>query len=416
MWRINQLFAKSLLGLVLTASCVLAEDAPALLLEKTQGELAAATAQKAKLTETIAAASAEQEANAQKLIGLAASLAAQLEKRAEAADRQLALGEELLKIRADLAQRREELSNLLAGLQLLEHNPPPAFIVKPGDILGALRGAMMFGAVVPGLSAKAKYLGEKLQRLHVLETEQNLQEQTAAAEILALNSARLALLEANAEKQSLQKQTQAELEVIATRQDLLAKEAQNLQQLLARLEEDRQRQEAQKSVEALAEAAEKQRQIDAAARPLVLFHDLQGKLDFPVQGQISHIFGDDNGLGGRLEGLAILTATGSLVRTPVDGKVEFAGQFRSYGDLVIINPGDDYLVLLAGMARILPKSGQFLRAGEPVGEMGTGQTSLALIGSDRSDNKTILYVELRKNGHPIDSAPWWLNGSKEAKR
>ena len=62
--------------------------------------------------------------------------------------------------------------------------------------------------------------------------------------------------------------------------------------------------------------------------------------------------------------------TGAQVTAPCDGWVVFAGNFRSYGQLLIINAGGGYHVLLAGMERITVDLGQFVLTGEPVAVMG----------------------------------------------
>jgi septal ring factor EnvC (AmiA/AmiB activator) len=97
----------------------------------------------------------------------------------------------------------------------------------------------------------------------------------------------------------------------------------------------------------------------------------------------------------------------------VDGRVEFAGPFRSYGELLILNAGEGYLVLLAGMTQISAEIGQSIRAGEPVGTMGDGPSSVALIG-DIELTRPVLYIEFRLNNEPVDPSPWWVGGRKEA--
>ena len=113
-------------------------------------------------------------------------------------------------------------------------------------------------------------------------------------------------------------------------------------------------------------------------------------------------------------GLRFATRAGAQVTTPADGKVEFAGPFRSYGDVVILNPGGGYRLLLAGMDKVTASVGEFLRAGEPVGEMGSGPASVTLFGEVVPDGRPVLYIEFRDGTEAIDSGPWWIGGVKEA--
>ncbi|MGZ5862391.1 MAG: murein hydrolase activator EnvC family protein, partial [Methyloceanibacter sp.] len=98
------------------------------------------------------------------------------------------------------------------------------------------------------------------------------------------------------------------------------------------------------------------------------------------------------------------------ITAPADGWVVYAGPFRSYGQLLIINAGGGYHILLAGMSRIDVSLGQFVLAGEPVAVMGAvAPTSQG--GKDTS--RPVLYVEFRKDGRPIDPDPWWAVASEK---
>jgi len=94
------------------------------------------------------------------------------------------------------------------------------------------------------------------------------------------------------------------------------------------------------------------------------------------------------------------------VVAPCDGWIAFSGPYRTFGQLLIINAGGGYYVVLAGMSRSNVNVGQFVLAGEPVASMGDGaaQTAAAIaVGA----KQPILYVEFRKDGASIDSSPWW---------
>jgi septal ring factor EnvC (AmiA/AmiB activator) len=88
--------------------------------------------------------------------------------------------------------------------------------------------------------------------------------------------------------------------------------------------------------------------------------------------------------------------------------VVYAGEFRSYGQLLIINAGGGYHVLLAGMSRIDVSLGQFVLAGEPIAVMGSGAPS-----QNDDSSRPVLYVEFRKDGTPIDPDPWWAEASEK---
>ncbi|MGH7246911.1 MAG: murein hydrolase activator EnvC family protein, partial [Pseudomonadota bacterium] len=148
--------------------------------------------------------------------------------------------------------------------------------------------------------------------------------------------------------------------------------------------------------------------------PAVAFADTRGQLHLPVNGVPISRFGDPNATGGTQKGLSIATRAGAEITSPCDGWVVYAGPFRSYGQLLILNAGGGYHVLLAGMERISVDLGQFVLTGEPVAVMGDGVRLPVAV--DIRSKKPVLYVEFRKDGAPIDPSPWWATNESEKVR
>jgi septal ring factor EnvC (AmiA/AmiB activator) len=250
-------------------------------------------------------------------------------------------------------------------------------------------------------------------------------------------------------------QTPTELEKERERAAQLARKAKDIRQLLASLAEQRRKAEiarreqaARKAAEAeaarlkaeaeaarlsaqqreaalrKAEAEQKAREAEekrrlAALNPKperepVRFAQAIGKLAWPAQGERVRQFGDKDGFGGTSEGIFIATGKQAQITTPADGDVEFAGEFRSYGKLVIVNVGDGYHLLLAGLDTISVTPGQKITAGEPVGSMGTQPARATLIGDRIDDLRPILYVEVRKGSEAINSSKWWQKTAAKA--
>jgi murein hydrolase activator len=130
----------------------------------------------------------------------------------------------------------------------------------------------------------------------------------------------------------------------------------------------------------------------------------------PTQGKHLKRFGDADAAGRTLKGISLQTRGEARITAPADGWVVYAGEFRSYGQLLIINMGGGYHVLLAGMSRIDVSLGQFVLAGEPVAEMGN---SAAPSQGGEDNSRPVLYVEFRKDGRPIDPDPWWAEASEK---
>ena len=119
-------------------------------------------------------------------------------------------------------------------------------------------------------------------------------------------------------------------------------------------------------------------------------------------------------LGGSEKGLTIATRGGAQVTAPCDGWVVYAASFRNYGQVLILNAGGGYHVVLAGMERISVDVGQFVLTGEPVAIMGSGSQVAATLAV--GSNQPVLYVEFRKDGNPVDPSPWWAASEGEKVR
>ncbi|MCB1522140.1 MAG: peptidoglycan DD-metalloendopeptidase family protein [Hyphomicrobiaceae bacterium] len=143
-------------------------------------------------------------------------------------------------------------------------------------------------------------------------------------------------------------------------------------------------------------------------KPSIAFHEAMGRLPLPAHGRRVLNFNEKTQYGALSKGIVLETRGGAQITSPTDGWVVYAGEFRSYGQLLIINAGGGYHILLAGLSRIDVETGQFVLAAEPVGTMsGPGRDAKSETGTP------VLYVEFRKNGRPIDPNPWWVRGPEK---
>jgi len=133
---------------------------------------------------------------------------------------------------------------------------------------------------------------------------------------------------------------------------------------------------------------------------------LTDRLDYPAAGDVLRQFGEPDGTGHVSQGVTLATNPGALVTAPSDGWIVFAGTFRSYGRMIILNAGEGYHLVLAGMDRVNVREGQFVVAGEPLAVMGEKRVASVNALTLETDKPT-LYIEFRKNGKPVDSRPWW---------
>ena len=186
----------------------------------------------------------------------------------------------------------------------------------------------------------------------------------------------------------------------------------------------------QKAGDRMAEgAAEKGTRMASAAsgpmlspkpmQPTTPFDQMRGALSLPASGRRVVSYGERTEVGATSKGIVIETRAGAQITSPSDGWIVYAGEFRSYGQLLIINGGGGYHVVLAGLTRIDAAVGQFVLAGEPVGAMGSLGPGPAAGAARATAGKTpdappVLYVEFRRDGRPFDPGPWWApEGAKK---
>ncbi|HZD88568.1 MAG TPA: peptidoglycan DD-metalloendopeptidase family protein [Pseudolabrys sp.] len=308
------------------------------------------------------------------------------------------------------------IAEVLAALQRIGHHQPPALIARPEDALKAVRTAILLGAVLPEMQGRVQALADDLNDLFAVRKKIASERSHLQQEIASLGQERTRLAALVAERQKQQAARESALQAERAKARALADKADNLQDLIAKLEQQIAPDEkhARESAAAKPGAALAALHDPGRMAPAVAFASLHGKIPIPVNGIEIKDYGAPDGVGGAEKGVSIATRAGAQVTAPADGWVVYAGPFRSYGQLLILNAGGGYHILLAGMARISVDLGQFVLAGEPVGVMGNGSHVAAILAAGSS--QPVLYVEFRKDGNPVDPGPWWAAGEGEKVR
>ena len=371
-----------------------------------------------KLKREIEAIGDDRRALNQQLIDTAARVRA-VEATIEAAQARLKpLDEREQLFRKSLDERRAEIVEILAALQRAGHEPPPALVVQPEDALRALRTAIMLGAVVPGMRGQAQALAGDLADLLRVRKEIDAEHQGLARDLDVLGREQLRMGMLIDERQKRQAAAEQALDEERQHAADLARQVDGLKDLIAKLEAGLD--SANRAAHAAARATQEGRPDLAALNdpgrlaPAIAFAAARGRLHLPVNGVRIREFGAADGVGGTQKGLSIASHAGAQITSPCDGWVVYAGPFRSYGQLLILNAGGGYHVLLAGMERISVDLGQFVLTGEPVAVMGSGSQVSAAVAT--RSKQPVLYVEFRKDGTPIDPGPWWATNEGEKVR
>lgn len=344
-------------------------------------------------------------------------------------DRLAALSKQEAGVRASIEERRSSLAKMLGAMQRMGRQPPPALVTRRDDALKMVRSAMLMASVFPELTSQAETLTAELNELVELSESIRKQRDNLKSENDKLIVAQNEISALIAGKKELEQARRDRLEKVRLAAARHAKTVTYLGELVQRMDKElahaglaayeaelaarreRERIAAEKAkrdgqlVEIKPAETKKVAFVNPGRlKPAIPFADSRGKLARPVSGRDIRLYGSRSGTGDTAKGISIGSRENAQVVAPSDGWVAFANEFRTYGQLLIINAGGGYHILLAGMDRIDVSVGQFVLAGEPIAVMGAAGTKSG--GSDKKQGP-VLYVEFRKDGRPIDPGPWW---------
>lgn len=352
-----------------------------------------------------AAAQEEQRLAAQR-VAAAANLRAIETEVADRAQEVAALADQQAASQARLATRAAAIKPLLPLMERLALFPSETLLAAPAPPdqalmgLGVLRGlarqlerdAVALRNEQAALAAQSTALAAALPRLRAAQAAQATAAQALDQQLAAAQALRQRAEQAGAEA--------------ARRAAAEAARADSLRAALQELEAARARAEAQAREDAAradrarqdAAAAEARRRQEALARPAGTGPEPRGQLILPVAGTVVRGWGEPTDAG-PATGISYRPAPQARVIAPCGGRVRFAGPFRSYGTLVILDCGGGYAFVLAGLERVDVAVGATVLPGEPLGTMP---------GWDAASHapRPALYVELRRDGQAVNPAPF----------
>ncbi|MCW5724297.1 MAG: peptidoglycan DD-metalloendopeptidase family protein [Maricaulaceae bacterium] len=380
-----------------------------------QEEIERLERERAEAEDRAAEARAEADALAEEIAGLQERLVA-AGRRAEASERSALASEariaelaaEEWAILARLDADRETLTSVLMALQRIEMASPPALAAAPGDAAEAARAAALMAEIAPALRARAAALAEELESLRIVREAAERERGALGGAEAALDAQRREIEALLTERRTLETRRRDEARRFAETAARAGAEALNLRELVAalrraetvepRLHPRRVTGDEDGIPEPVLRPSSSE--LVAALRPeepleTLRFADARGLLRPPAAGSLHRRFGQRDAQGEVLQGVLIRTRARAQVTAPFDGRVEYAGGFGAYGGLLILNVGDDYYIVLAGMAAVYAEAGRAVLAGEPVGAM-----------PDRGEPAPELYLEIRRGDAAVDPEPW----------
>jgi len=348
-------------------------------------------------------------------------------------------------LRETLEARRGSISTLLGAMLRMGRNPPPVMVASRKDVLSSFRSGTLLAPVLSELGGEAKALTEQLADLARVTRSIRTEGERLRTETTRLNDARMRLAGLQESKRQSLSERQEELAQVRKAATDISRSVSDLSELISKLDKEVAEKTGLGSYDQEVAAAGPQpgtvQHSDGKAagpapaaeghdpsvvlapggdrvamltpgriKPAIPFPEAKGLLPLPAQGRRVLTFGEKTQYGSQSRGLVLETRHGGQVVSPSDGWIVYAGEFRSYGQLLIINAGGGYHILLAGLSQIDVQLGQFVLAGEPVGVMSAAAKSPQ---AKAQDNAPILYIEFRKDKQPIDPDPWWSDASRK---
>ncbi len=280
--------------------------------------------------------------------------------------------------------RRDRVARLLGVLSNMGTDPSPLLLLHPSGPLGTARSGMMLTEITPALQAEVDTLRAELQEVADLRALQSSAAETLQRGLTAAQGARSTLSQAIAARSELPRRFTGDPD----RLRLMIEDADTLDALASGLAPD----------------------LDIDAR-MADFSAARGRLPLPVLGRVLRRAGEADAAGISRPGLVIATRPQALVTAPWSGTVRYRGPFLDYGNVMILEPGAGYLLVLAGLGAVYGEIGEVVSAGAPLGLMGGAESGGDLVQESRNasgaSGSETLYLELRQGGQPVDPGEWF---------
>lgn len=294
-------------------------------------------------------------------------------------------------LRAGFEARRARLASVLGAMTAMRASPETTMLLHPAGALANARAGMLMADITPGLRLEADRLSRDLAEISAVRDLHDGAAQMLGAGLASVQEARRLLASAVTDRTSLPvRYAEAPAELQALR-------------------------DAAGSLDDFAAGVSKL-QMDVGP-PTADFAGAKGSLPLPVAGTVLRLYNQPDAAGVERPGWVIATPAAALVTTPWPATIRYRGPFLDYGNVMVVEPARNYLMVFAGMAQVFGEVGDVLKAGDPLGLMGGSEASAEEFGarfvSDAALGGTAgqtesLYVELREGTETLDPAEWFV--------
>lgn len=362
-------------------------------LKKVEEQVKQQTIEHQKLQEQAATISKELAQVNKEMISTAKAIQNSEDKLSKMEKNLQALQKELDATENSFNKQDRHLIKNISAIQNLALKPTESLLVQPLSPVDIIRSAIILRESIPYLEDNARQIRQHFATVAAKKKKIERQIDEISKQKQLMKKEHLRMQKLAKDKASIKNKVEIKSAIAQKNMNKLASQAQDLRDLLQKIEKQRQKEAAKRKLEEKQSTDLIKSAQDSITNIASGFAKAKGTLPLPARGTVISGYGDQkNGVSSK--GLTVATRPQAQVIAPFDGSVAFAGPFRSYGDMIIVEHDNGYLSLLAGLGSIDVEVGQMLLAGEPVGLM-------------PNDQSAELYIEIRKNNQPINPAAWF---------
>lgn len=282
---------------------------------------------------------------------------------------------------ANLSKQRKTLAELILALERIRRLPPETLIARPDAPLQTAQAATVMGSILPEINKRAAQLKTDLDALATVEQDLTDQKENLEQTSQKLKTDQDKMNKLINERSKTLEDTKSKVAAKSAEIASLSKEAKDFRELIKKLEK-KNREIDQRTGNANSHKDKESRKGSESTGPAL------GTGRLPVSGIIKTRYGETDDIGATSKGITFKARPGSVVVAPLSGTVRYTGSFRSFGNIVLIEHKNKFHSLVAGLGKIDTFVGQRVDAGEPLGTL--------------PDDSGRLYYELRYQGDPVN--------------
>lgn len=287
----------------------------------------------------------------------------------------------------DLKTDRSAIAKLILALERIRRTPPEAMLARPDSPYKTAQTAMLMGSIIPSVNRHAQKLNNNLETLERVTIDLESERLTLHKVSKDLKEQQERLYSLIDKRKMLFTKTNNDIAARKVSIQKISLQAKNLVDLVERIKENERKEIERKEKE------RKKLKVISRHKPSRKVID-SGTSKLPISGIVRIGYKQNDQLGAKSKGLTIEGRTGAIVIAPMNGTIQFAGMFKRYGNIIIIEHANGFHSLIAGLDKINSVIGEHVKSGEPIG----------ILPNSSLIPRPTLYYELRKNGKAINPA------------